>query len=285
MDNRRIIGKILLNGHWAIQSKNFETFLPIGRPEIVAEFLDQWQVDEILITDRLASRENRCIDVDIIRSIVEVCRTPLTVGGGIKSVVDAERLVNAGADRVCLNASSIHEPQLIESLSTTFGKQAIVAHCDVAYQGNQAVRFDHQTKSSTQFNVQDWMVQMESLGAGELVLHSVARDGTKSGFDLQLYREMVPLVNIPVVASGGYGIPDHIKSILDTGVSAVAIGNQLQYMEHSVSVIKAAVNDESLRPISIQYSQENIQKDGRLGKINDDLLDEMRFHRREGRWL
>jgi len=285
MDNRRIIGKILLNGHWAIQSKGFNTYLPVGKPEILAEFLDHWQVDEILVIDRLATREGRCINSDIIRAIVEVCRTPLTVGGGIRNVKDAENLVNCGADRLCLNASAVEQPQLIEQLSQIFGKQAIVAHCDVAYEGRQAVRYDHLNKTNSTMNVHDFVVQMASLGAGELVLHSVARDGAKNGYDIDLYKAVVPLVNIPVVASGGYGQPEHLKSVLDTGVAAIAIGNQLNYMEHSISVIKSAMDSHSIRPTSIAYASNLIQADGRLAKTDDDLLDEMRFHKREGRWL
>ena len=285
MDNRRVIGKILLNGNWAVQSKHFKTHLPLGRPEIIAEFLDHWQVDEILLIDRLASREGRTIDPDIVSRVVEVCRTPLTVGGGIKTVRHAKTLVKNGADRVCINSSAYQDPQVIQSLSDVLGSQAVVAHGDFIYQGSQPVLFDHINARATDVNIDDFAVNMVANGAGEIILHSVERDGTKTGYDESLYRNIGEIVGVPLIASGGYGVPSHASDVLATGVSGIAIGNQLHFNEHSVSVIKTAINDASIRATSLGYSADQVDASGRLIKSNEEYLDQLRFKKREGRWL
>ena len=285
MDNKRIIGKILIDRNLAIQSKGFSTYLPLGRPEILAEFLDQWQVDEILLIDRSASIRGAVIDADIISTVVEVCRSPLTVGGGISSVKQAELLVNKGADRIAINSAFHGNPNLITQLSDMLGRQAVVASLDFTMQGQQALVFDHKTRTSGQYQLMDACKLAEDKGAGELFIHSVDRDGLATGYELDVYKNIIESVAIPVIASGGYGKPSHVQDVITTGVNAIAIGNGLNYVEHSIALIKAYLNFSSIRKNDMGYLAEQVSEEGCLKKQQDDYLDGLKFVKREGRWV
>ncbi len=285
MDNKRIIGKILIDRNLAIQSKGFSTFLPLGKPEILAEFLDQWQVDEVLMIDRSASIRGTVIDADIISTVVEVCRSPLTVGGGITSVKQAELLVNNGADRIAINSAFHVNPILITQLADVLGRQAVVASLDFTMQGQQALVFDHKTKTSGQYQLMDACKLAEDKGAGELFIHSVDRDGLATGYELGVYKNIVDSVAIPVIASGGYGKPSHVQDVMSTGVNAIAIGNSLNYVEHSIALIKAYLNTSIIRASDMGYQAEQVTEEGRLLKQLDDYLDGLKFVKREGRWV
>ncbi len=285
MDNKRIIGKILIDNHLAIQSKGFSTYLPIGKPEILAEFLDRWQVDEVLLLDRSASIRGTVIDANIISTVVEVCRTPLTVGGGITSVKQAELLVNKGADRIAINSSFHENPNLITQLSSMLGCQAVVASIDFVMQGQQALVYDHKTKSSGQYKLIDACKLAEDKGAGELFIHSVDRDGMKGGYELDVYKNIVDSVAIPVIASGGYGKPSHVQDAMATGVNAIAIGNGLNYVEHSVALIKTYLESSQIRSCDMGYQPSQVSAQGRLIKQQDDYLDGLKFIKREGQWV
>jgi len=285
MDNKRIVGKILIDRNLAIQSKGFSTYLPLGKPEILAEFLDQWQVDEVLLIDRTASIRGTVIDADIISTVVEVCRTPLTVGGGIASVEQAEVLVNRGADRIAINSAFQTSPNLITQLSDMLGRQAVVASLDFVMQGQQALVFDHKTKTSSQYQLLDACKLAEDKGAGELFIHSVDRDGLELGYELGVYQKIVSSVAIPVIASGGYGKPSHVKDVITTGVNAIAIGNGLNYVEHSIALIKTYLNSSAIRASDMGYQAKQVSEEGRLLKQQDDYLDGLKFVKREGKWV
>jgi len=285
MDNKRIVGKILIDRNLAIQSKGFSTYLPLGKPEILAEFLDQWQVDEVLLIDRTASIRGEVIDADIISTVVEVCRSPLTVGGGIASVEQAEVLVNKGADRIAINSELHTKPNLVTQLSDMLGRQAVVVSLDFVMQGQQALVFDHKTKTTGQYQLLDACKLAEDKGAGELFIHSVDRDGLGTGYELDVYQKVVSSVAIPVIASGGYGKPSHVQDVITTGVNAIAIGNGLNYVEHSIALIKAYLNSASIRKSDMGYLAEQVSEEGRLIKQQDDYLDGLKFVKRQGRWV
>ncbi len=268
MDNKRIIGKILIDGNLAIQSKGFSTYLPLGKPEILAEFLDQWQVDEILLIDRSASTRGTVIDADIISTVVEVCRSPLTVGGGISSVKQAELLVNKGADRIAINSAFHANPNFITQLSDMLGRQAVVTSLDFTMQDQQALVFDHKTRTSGKYQLMDACKLAEDKGAGELFIHSVDRDGLATGYELDVYKNIVDSVAIPVIASGGYGKPSHVQDVITTGVNAIAY-----------------LNASSIRASDMGYQAEQVTEEGRLLKQQDDYLDGLKFVKREGRWV
>ncbi len=285
MDNKRIVGKILIDKNLAIQSKGFSTYLPLGRPEILAEFLDQWQVDEILLLDRTASIRDEVIDADIISTVVEVCRSPLTVGGGIRSVKQAEVLVNKGADRIAINTAFHDDSNLVTQLSAMLGRQAVVASLDFIMQNQQAQVYDHKSKTSGQYQLMDACKLAEDKGAGELFIHSVDRDGLGSGYELDVYRNIVDSIGIPIIASGGYGQPSHVQDVISTGVNAIAIGNRLNYVEHSVALIKSYLNSAYIRPSDVGYQAHQVSEHGRLLKQQDNYLDGLKFVKRDGRWV
>ncbi|MEY8203531.1 MAG: HisA/HisF-related TIM barrel protein [Bermanella sp.] len=285
MDNKRIIGKILIDRNLAIQSKGFATYLPLGRPEILAEFLDRWQVDEILLMDRTASVRGEVIAAEIVSTVVEVCRTPLTVGGGITRVAQAELLVSKGADRIAINSAFHADANLVTQLSDMLGRQAVVVSLDFIMQGQQARVFDHKSKTSAAYSLVDACKLAEDKGAGELFIHSVDRDGRGNGYELDVYKKIVDSVAIPVIASGGYGRPSHVQDVMATGVSAMAIGNGLNYVEHSIALIKAYLNSSSIRNNDMGYRPQQVSAEGRLLKQQDDELDGLKFVKREGQWV
>ncbi len=285
MDNKRLVGKILIDHNLAIQSKGFSTYLPLGKPEILAEFLDQWQVDEILLIDRTASIRGTVIDADIISAVVEVCRSPLTVAGGIANVKQAELLVNKGADRISINSNFHINPNLVTQLSDMLGRQAVVVSLDFIMQGQQALVFDHKTKTAGQYQLMDACKLAEDKGVGELFIHSADRDGLATGYELDVYRDIVASVAIPVIASGGYGKPSHVEDVINTGVNAIAIGNGLNYVEHCIALIKACLNSPSIRTSDMGYQSKQVSEEGRLLKQQDDYLDALKFVKREGRWV
>jgi len=285
MDNKRIIGKILIDKQLAIQSKGFAMYLPLGKPEILAEALDQWQVDEVLLIDRSASINKTTIDEKIVERVVEVCRSPLTVGGGVCSVEQAELLISNGADRICINSAFHENPGLLTQLSDMFGRQAVVAALDFTIKGKMPLIFDHKKKVAKQYQLIDACKLAEDKGAGELFIHSVDRDGLGTGYEVDVYNQVVQSVSIPVIASGGYGKPSHVQEAINSGVNAIAIGNQLNYVEHSVALIKGFLQGNDIRKTNFDYRPGQIDSCGRLIKQNDDYLDSLKFVKREGRWV
>lgn len=286
MLTKRLVGKILVNHLSAVQSKGFKIHLPLGRPDIIAEFYDEWGVDEILLIDRTATRRGTTIDCSLIEQVVAVSRSPLAVAGGISSVASAVSLVRAGADRVAINASFLDSFALIDGLVNELGQQAVIAAVDFVRVGEKFYVFDYRKGAATDHQVKDWCVELKQRGVGELFVHSVDRDGSRSGYECELYRQLRPLVDIPLIASGGFGIASHVNEVLDTEVDAVAMGNALNYSEHAISTVKACLGRYDIRQAGVPgYSKDIIGDDGRLKKRADSALEAMRFVKRERQWI
>lgn len=286
MLTKRLVGKILVNHLSAIQSKAFKVHLPLGRPEIIAEFYDEWGVDEILLIDRTATGRGTTIDCSLIERVVAVSRSPLAVAGGINSVASAVRLVRAGADRVAVNASFLDSFALIDGLVNELGQQAVIAAVDFVRVGKQFQVFDYRKGVAIPHQVADWCVELCQRGVGELFVHSVDRDGSRSGYECDLYRQLRPLLDIPVIASGGFGVAAHVSEVLATEVDAVAMGNALNYSEHAISTVKACLSRYDIRQAGVPgYSKDLIGDDGRLKKRPDSELESMRFVKRERQWI
>lgn len=285
MDRKRLVAKILMEKGWAIQSKGFHHFLPIGRPEILAEFFDEWQVDEIVLIEK--SSENRLEYLtNAIEKIVEVCRSPLTVCGGITEVNAALNLIKCGADRVAVNSGFVDRPELATDLKDVLGRQAVVGQVDFVYEDGCAWVYDYRNRVKTGLQVNEYCHSLVEAGVGELLLHSVDRDGSKLGYETEVYKDIVKDIEVPVIASGGYGNPTHIDPILETGVQAFTIGNSLSYTEHAATIVKAyARKSEEIRRTHIHYNRSQISDQGRLIKKGDDHLDSLRFKKREAVWM
>ncbi len=285
MDRKRLIGKILMHNGWAIQSKGYSQFYPIGRPEILTQFYDEWQVDEILLVEKSHSSESKKSMVEVIRRVVDHCRTPLTVCGGIDDVSTALQFVENGADRVAVNAGFLHNPELANQLKDVLGRQAVVAYVDFINIEDKFWVYDYQTRNKTELPVQDYCQRLIDEGVGEILLHSVNRDGSKKGYEVPFYQDISQQLSVPIIASGGYGKPEHIEALMASNVGAFSIGNSLAFTEHAASQIKGYLRSDEIRRSHIHYNRSQIDETGRLLKKDDDDLDDMRFKKRNAIWM
>jgi len=206
----------------------------------IARRYDEQGADELTFLDITASSDNRGLILDIIEAVASQVFIPLTVGGGVRQVEDVRRLLNAGADKVSLNTSAVSNPQLVFDASQKHGSQCIVVAIDAKQvaPGKWEV-FTHGGRNATGLDAVEWAKKMESLGAGELLLTSMDRDGTKSGFDLGLTRAVSDAVGIPVIASGGVGgLQDLADGVLEGHADAVLAASIFHYGQHTVGEAK-----------------------------------------------
>ncbi len=241
MLKKRLIPCLILRDNILVQSIGFNRYLPIGKPEIAIEFFMNWDVDEIILLDINATKQNRKPNLKMIEFISKNCFLPLTVGGGINTIEDVRNVLKAGADKVSINTAAFSNPELIVESSKAFGRQAIVVSIDVKKNssGDYEV-FLGSGKKSTGFEPVEYAKKMESLGAGEILLNSIDKDGMKSGYDLSILKKVSDSVNIPVIACGGVGKMEHfVEGIQQGHASAVSAANIFQHIEQSTIVAKA----------------------------------------------
>ncbi|MFA5942629.1 MAG: imidazole glycerol phosphate synthase cyclase subunit [Candidatus Paceibacterota bacterium] len=281
MLSKRIIASIILKDGIVVQSVGFKHYLPIGSPEIAVEFLDAWGADEIVVLDICASRENRTMDGELLSRLATKSMVPLTVGGGINSVEMIRQLIRKGADKVVINRAAIDNPGLIAEAAKIFGNQCITVSIDAKEieKGRYEVFVDSGQVGTGRDPVE--VAQSSTAqGAGEILIRSINRDGSKKGFDRELIRSVSEAVDVPVVAAGGCGNPQHIADAFREGhADAVAVGNFFNFTEHSVTVTKAFL--EPHFPIRLDtyatYEHAALGGDGRLEKQSDVVLEGLRF--------
>lgn len=264
-----------------MQSIGFHRYLPIGRPEVAIEFLDRWGIDEIAVLDTSAGRENRSVAVKDVQQWSQLCQVPLTVGGGVRRLEEFEALIRAGADKVVLNTWAVQRPDLIAEAAAAFGVQAVVVSIDAARitAGNWEVKTESGRRSTGMY-ASDWAQRAASLGAGEILLTSVDRDGAKSGYDLELIAEVARRVETPVIACGGAGHPHHLTEGVEAGASAVAVANALNYIEHSVIAWKEwlAGHGTTFRSDTYaHYDGRGFDQQGRPSAVGESTLERLRF--------
>jgi cyclase len=278
----RLIGLVLVRYGIAVQSLQFRRYLPLGRPEIAVEYLDRWGVDEIMLLDIQATNEKRTIDPTLVESCAACCRTPLTVGGGISAIAPASTLLSAGADKICLNSAANGNPELVEQLASRFGSQCIVVSIDVEQTKSSWQALTSGGTKSLNRGLEATLAQAQDSGAGEILINSIDRDGSRRGFDLDLIRHCSTIARVPLIAAGGAGHPSHLAVALDAGASAVAVGNMLHFTEHSVIVAKRYMQ-YSGKPVRLDspasYSQTGFLDSGRLAMAEEARLDAERFNR------
>lgn len=284
MLKKRIAASLIVRNGIVVQSIGFKKFLPVGKPEIAIEFLNQWGIDEIILLDISARRNLKVIDFDLVKSATKKCFVPLTVGGGIRNVDDIKALMQCGADKISLNYSAIHEPGLISEAAKIFGDQCVVVSID-SIETKEGYRvYDYLENKVTNILPAEMAQKIQDLGAGEVLINSVNRDGSYIGYDLKLINEICSSVTIPVICAGGAKNANDLVTVFQhTNVSAASAANFFHFTEHSVNMAKAYVNKHL--PIRIEtfadYTLNPIGPDFRLVKKNDKELEEMLFVRIE----
>jgi cyclase len=237
---KRIIPCLDVTNGRVVKGVNFVALRDAGDPVEIARRYDEQGADEITLLDITASSDDRDLILHIIEAVASQVFIPLTVGGGVRAVVDVRRLLNAGADKVSMNTSAITNPQLVFEASQKYGSQCIVVAIDAKQTapGKWEV-FTHGGRNATGLDAVLWAQKMESLGAGEILLTSMDRDGTKVGFDLGLTRAVSDAVGIPVIASGGVGgLQDLADGIKIGKADAVLAASIFHYAHHTVQEAK-----------------------------------------------
>jgi cyclase len=285
MLRRRVVAALVVREGIVVQSLGFSRFLPVGRPEIAAEFLNQWGVDEILLVDISATRNATTISAELVRRVSRACFVPLTVGGGIRRVEDIDALLQAGADKVSLNRVIHERPELVTTAARKFGDQCIVASLDVKSDGGGPRIYDYLTGRCRHQDPVELARHVQGLGAGEILLNAVDRDGAGKGFDVAMNAAVSAAVTIPVIAMGGAGHPAHFPEVFDrTGVRAACAGNFFHYTEHSVVTTKAELVRRGQRvrlETKATYADAEFDPAGRLSKKPDDVLERLLYVRIE----
>ena len=250
----RIIPCLDVNKGRVVKGINFLNLTDAGDPVEQATFYSKSGADEITFLDITATSDDREAMLDVINNTAKKCFVPLTVGGGIKNVDDIQKFLMVGADKVSINSSALSNPDLISSGAEKFGSQCIVVAIDAKRNSNKNWNvFSHGGRIDTGKDVIEWASTVEKKGAGEILLTSMDRDGTKKGFDIELTRKISDLVTIPVIASGGVGQLEHLKDgITKGGASAVLAASIFHFGEISITEVKKYLHLHGI-PVRMDY--------------------------------
>ncbi len=230
-----------------VKGVNFLDLKDAGDPVEQAKFYDDSGADELCFLDITASHENRGTILGVVERTAEQCFIPLTVGGGIRTLEDIRRLLKAGADKISINTAAVKNPKLVESAAKKFGSQCIVVALDARRTNKSYEIFTHGGRKNTGIDVLNWAKRMESLGAGELLLTSMDRDGTQKGFDLELTQMIADAVKIPVIASGGVGKLQHLVDGVKVGhASAVLAASIFHFGDYSIGEAKSYMKSKGI---------------------------------------
>lgn len=243
---KRIIPCLDVDNGRVVKGINFVSLRDAGDPVEVAKRYNDEGADEITFLDITASSDNRDTILHVIEDVASQVFIPLTVGGGVRKIEDIRRLLNAGADKVSINTTAVHRPEFIQEASDYFGNQAIVVAIDakaVNEENSQWEVFTHGGRNRTGIDAVNWAIEMQKRGAGEILLTSMDRDGTKMGFNLPLTRAISEATTIPVIASGGVGNIQHlIEGIIEGKADAVLAASIFHFGEVSIQEAKAAMS-------------------------------------------
>ena len=248
MLTKRVIPCLDVKDGRVVKGVNFVDLVDAGDPVEQAKIYDKAGADELTFLDITASSDNRDIIYDVVSATAEHCFMPLTVGGGVRVVEDVRKLLLAGADKVSINTAAVNRPEFVGEAALKFGNQCIVVAIDAKRDGHGGFEvFTHGGRNPTGIEVIGWAQRMTELGAGEILLTSMDKDGTKSGFDTELTRLVADAVSVPVIASGGVGTLDHmVDGIVEGHADAVLAASIFHFGEYSIAEAKAAMRAAGL---------------------------------------
>jgi imidazole glycerol-phosphate synthase subunit HisF len=240
----RIIPCLDVDAGRVVKGVNFVDLVDAGDPVELAARYDREGADEVVFLDITASSDQRDTILEVARRTAEEVFIPFTVGGGIRSVDDARRLLRAGADKVAVNSAAVDRPELVSEIAGEFGSQCVVVAIDAKAvatdDGDRFEVFVHGGRTPTGIDAVEWARRAVELGAGEILLTSMDRDGTKIGFDIPLTRAITDAVDVPVIASGGVGTLDHlVEGVTEARADAVLAASIFHFGEHTVAEAKA----------------------------------------------
>ncbi|MGE0396025.1 MAG: imidazole glycerol phosphate synthase subunit HisF [Kofleriaceae bacterium] len=236
---RRIIPCLDVKDGRVVKGINFVELRDAGDPVEQAAAYEAQGADELCYLDISASPEGRSTLVDLVARTADQVFAPLTVGGGVRTVADAERLLDAGADKIAVNTAAIRTPELVTACAQRFGSQAIVVAIDAKRKGASWEVFSHGGRTPEGIDAIEWCKRIAELGAGEILLTSMDRDGTGQGYDTELISRVVTSVTIPVIASGGVGELEHLAKGLEAGADAVLAASIFHFGKHTIPEAKA----------------------------------------------
>ena len=251
MLKNRIIPCLDVKNGRVVKGINFVDLQDAGDPVEQAKIYSDGGADEICFLDITASNENRDTIYHVVKETSKKCFVPLTVGGGVRSVEDINKLLNCGADKVSINTAAVQDSKVVLESSKKFGSQCIVVAIDAKKNGNKWDVYTHGGRNNSGLDALEFAKKMEDSGAGELLVTSMDRDGTQIGYDIDLMKKISSIVNIPLIASGGVGNLDHLaEGIKEGNASAVLAASIFHYGKHSVIEAKEYLNSKGI-PVRI----------------------------------
>ena len=251
MLKNRIIPCLDVKNGRVVKGINFVDLKDAGDPVEQAKIYSDGGADEICFLDITASNENRSTIYEVVKKTSKKCFVPLTVGGGVRSIEDINKLLNCGADKVSINTAAVQNPKIVMESSLKFGSQCIVVAIDAKKEANSWKIFTHGGRNKTDIDAIKFAKQMEEYGAGELLVTSMDRDGTQKGYDIDLMQKISETVNIPVIASGGVGNLDHLAEGITKGkANAVLAASIFHYGKYSIKQAKEYLDSKGI-PVRI----------------------------------
>jgi len=288
MLKNRLIACLPIYNDFVIQSIGFEKMLPVGDPKLIIEYLCQWGYDEIILLDVTASKNMHKPNLELIKKVSNAASIPLCYGGGIRNLEDAKNLVANGVDKISINYSTQHKPNLFFEIANALGSQCVIASLDFKKVNGKYFRFMHTTSEILPVNIERLVTDYQNLGVGEFLVTSVDRYGMKNGYDTELLAEFLNYSSVPVIALGGGYNADHFENLLlNTGIKAFAVENSLLFKEHSGAMIKSMLVDPNSFRIDTlaEYLNYSFDSNGRIKKRSEQYLESLFYQKTEERVL
>jgi imidazole glycerol-phosphate synthase subunit HisF len=244
MLKKRIIPTLLYNDINLVKGKNFDNWRSVGSPITSMRIYNLRDVDEIFFA--FIKNKNSIFDFEFLKKLSLECDVPLTIGGGIKSMLDVDEILKSGADKISINTSALENPDFIKEIVKKYGSQQIVLSVDFKKINNELYCFSNSGKKQTNIKLLDWIIEVQKLKVGEIILCSIDHDGTMKGYDIESLQKIIKYVDIPIIISGGAGSKEDILEAFKLDVSAVSISSLFHFTEITPKEIKNFLNTNNI---------------------------------------